>query len=540
MNRFAALYHQRLRRDGLQLTLWIGSTALLAYAAYVGVGESFGTEQDRRVLLVAAIANPVILLFRGLPSGASDGAFIAFLIVPFLCMLAAFMSSFLAVRHTRADEETGRAELVGGTPAGRMLPTVVTLVHGLIANLVLALLTAAALIAAGLEPQGSFVVGSAAAVVGVFFLGLGLLAAQFMRTSRGANTVSVAVLLVTYLLAGIGNALGTPSDDLQRMESSWLTWLSPFGWAENSRPFADDNVWPLVLCKLVGIALAVVAIALQRVRDVGSSFVAERAGRVDARSALGSTTALVWRLSAGSIIGWAIGGALSGLLATTLASVVEEISAENASIQAVLDQMMASQGSLEQGLLTTFFVMIGILAACAGVQTITRARQEETHGTAELVLATPIGRVRWLADFIVVGFAAIVTILAAGVGAASIGVALNDGDPDLYRSAVTVGLGQVVAASVFLVTTALVFVLAPRWTIAVGWGLVLLAAVIGLFGPIFGMPDSVTWLSPVAAAPVPVADGVEVRGLWGLLGAIAIAGVAALGFMRRRELAADG
>jgi len=540
MNGFAALHHQRLRRDGLQLALWIGSTALLAFAAYAGVKDSFGTEQDRQSLLVAAIANPVILLFRGLPSGAGEGAFIAFLIVPFLCMLAAFMSSFLAVRHTRADEETGRAELVGGTPAGRMLPTVVTLVHGLIANLVLALLTALALVAAGLEAAGSFVVGNAAGVVGVFFLGLGLLTSQLMRTSRGANTVSVSVLLVTYLLAGIGNALGTPSDDLQRMESSWLTWLSPFGWAENSRPFADDDLWPLVLCTLVGIAFAVAAIALQSIRDVGSSFVAERAGRVDAHAALGSTTALVWRLSAGSIIGWAIGGAISGLLATTLASVVEEVSAENPSIEAVLNQMMASRGSLEQGLLTTFFVMIGILAACAGVQTITRARQEETHGTAELVLATPIDRVRWLFDFVIVGFAAIVIILAAGLGAASVGIALNDGDPDLYRSAVTVALGQVVAASVFLVLTALVFVLAPRGTIAVGWSLVLLAAVIGLFGPIFGMPENVTWLSPVAAAPVPVTDGVDVRGLWWLLGAIVVAGAASFGLMRRRELAAGG
>jgi ABC-2 type transport system permease protein len=539
MNRFSALYHQRLRRDGLQLVLWIGSTALLAYAAYVGVGDSFGTEQDRQSLLVAAIANPVILLFRGLPSGADEGAFIAFLIVPFLCMLAAFMSSFLAVRHTRADEETGRAELVGGTPAGRMLPTVVTLVHGLIANVVLAVLTALALIAGGLAAGGSFVIGTAAGAVGLFFLGLGLLSAQLMRTSRGANTVSVTVLLVTYLLAGIGNALGTPSDDLQRMESSWLTWLSPFGWAENSRPFADDNLWPLVLCTLVGIAFAVAAIALQSIRDVGSSFVAERHGRADARPALRSTGALVWRLAAGSIAGWAIGGAISGLLATTLASVVEEVGADNPAIEAILAQM-SGQGSIEQGVLTTFFVMIGILAACAAVQTITRARQEETHGTAELVLATPTDRVRWLADFVVVGFAAIVIILAAGFGAASAGIAANDGDPDLYRSAMTVALGQVAAATVFLVVTALVFVVAPRWTIPVGWSLVLLAAVIGLFGPIFGMPDNLTWLSPVAAAPVPVADGLEVRGLWWLVGAIGVAGAAAFALMRRRELASGG
>jgi ABC-2 type transport system permease protein len=540
VNRFAALYRQRLHRDGLQLSLWIVGTALLAFAAYAGVQDSFGSEQDRQMLLVAAIANPVILLFRGLPSGADEGAFIAFLIVPFLCMLAAFMSSFLAVRHTRAEEESGRAELVGATPAGRMLPTVVTLVHGLVANLALSVLAALALIAAGLDAGGSFVLGSAAGVVGVFFLGVGLVAAQLMRTSRGANTVAVTVLLSTYLLAGIGNALGTPSDDLQRMESSWLTWLSPFGWAENARPFADDNLWPLVLCKLVGLALAATAIVLQSRRDIGSAFVAERVGRADAHPALSSTTALVWRLSAGSIVGWSIGAAISGLLATTLASVVEEVGAENPAIEAILAQITSQQGSIAQGLLTTFFVMIGILAACAAVQTITRARQEETHGTAEPVLATPIDRVRWLADFVVVGFAAIVIILAAGVAAASLGILANDGDPDLYRGAITVALGQVVAALVFLVVTALVFVVAPRWTIPAGWTLVLLAAVIGLFGPIFGMPESLTWLSPVAAAPVPVPDGVDVRGLWWLLGAIAVAGAAAFGLMRRRELAAAG
>ncbi len=170
-----------------------------------------------------------------------------------------------------------------------------------------------------------------------------------MRTSRGANTVSVTVLLVTYLLAGIGNALGTPSDDLQRMESSWLTWLSPFGWAENSRPFADDNLWPLLLCVLVGLAFAGTAVALQSISDVGSSFVAERAGRADARPALRSTTALVWRLSAGSIIGWAIGGALSGLLVDDARIDRRGGRRREPRDRAMLAQIASSQGSIEQG-----------------------------------------------------------------------------------------------------------------------------------------------------------------------------------------------
>ena len=126
MSVFATLLRERLRRDRWQLLIWILGTAVLAYVTYVGVSDSYGTQQDRAALLATAIANPVIMLFRGLPSGAGEGAFMLFLIFPFLAMMAAFMSSFLAVRHTRMDEELGRAELVAATPAGRTLPLVAT------------------------------------------------------------------------------------------------------------------------------------------------------------------------------------------------------------------------------------------------------------------------------------------------------------------------------------------------------------------------------------------------------------------------------
>lgn len=108
--------------------------------------------------------------------------------LPWLALLAALMSTFLAVRHTRGDEEAGRAELVWATPAGRRLPTIATIVHGILANVVLAALTTLALVATGLPAGGSLLTGAAAASCGIAFLGIGLLAAQFMRTSRGANS----------------------------------------------------------------------------------------------------------------------------------------------------------------------------------------------------------------------------------------------------------------------------------------------------------------------------------------------------------------
>ena len=86
MSRFVALLGQRLRRDWVQLVLWTVGTALLAYLSFVGVAESYATAQDRTSLLAAAFANPVILLFRGLPSGAGEGAFMVFLIFPWLAI----------------------------------------------------------------------------------------------------------------------------------------------------------------------------------------------------------------------------------------------------------------------------------------------------------------------------------------------------------------------------------------------------------------------------------------------------------------------
>lgn len=539
MTRFLALLGQRARRDWLQVLMWTVGTALLAYSSYIGVADAYGSEQDRTSLLAAALANPVILLFRGLPSGADEGAFMVFLIFPWLAMLAAFMSTFLSVRHTRGDEEAGRAELISATPAGRSLPIIATATHGILANLLLSALTAGAFLAVGLDAEGALLAGLAAGSVGVVFLGVGLFAAQLLRTSRGANSVAVWTTVATFVIAGIGNAIGTPSDDLTRMESSWLTWLSPFGWGENTRAFDGNAWWPALLCAVVGLGLAVTSIALASLRDLGGSFIPERTGRAEASAALSSPLGLTWRLTGGAVAGWAVGGLLTGILSTSLASIVKEVGAANPSVEEILRQI-SGEGGVEQGTVTTFFTMLGVLAACCAVQVVCRARQEEAHGTAEPLLSAPVGRVRWLADYLVVALVGIVLVIAAATGGAALGIAGQDGDWDLMRTVAVTGAGQVAAASVFLVVTALAFVLVPRLTIPLGWTLVLVAMVLGLFGPLFQFPDWLVHLSPIAVTPTVDGDAVDLRGLWWLLLATGAGAAASLVLMRRRELTAAG
>jgi ABC-2 type transport system permease protein len=534
-----SLLRQRLRRDWLQLLLWVLGTVLLTYSGVAGVSQSYGTHTDRVTVLAAVMANPVIMLFRGLPSGASEGQFMSFEILPWLTMLAALMSTFLAVRHSRGDEEAGRAEVVASTPAARSLPTIATLIHGVGANVVLGLLVALALIGAKQEASGSWLTGAVTATTGIAFLGIGLMAAQLMRTSRGANSLTIWILVGTFILNGIGNAAGTPSNDLTRITSSWIVWLSPFGWAEQARPY-DTNLWgPALLGLVFGIALGILATALQSVRDLGEGFIPARLGREHARPGLASSQALVWRLSYGSIIGWAIGGALTGLLATTLSSVLNQVSAGNSAVTDIL-QKLGGGSTLDNVVITVFFTMLGILGACAAVQTISRARQEEAHGTAELILSTTVGRVKWLSGYLIVAVSSIVIVAATAMVTGYLGAASNNATSEMYRNITVTGLSEMVAAAVFAVVTALIFVVIPRGTIALGWSLLLLATLFGMFGPLFGLPEWTTHVSPFGVTPVLKGDTIDVRGLWWLVGIVAVGWVGSLGLMRRRELAPAG
>ncbi|WP_019181412.1 hypothetical protein [Microbacterium yannicii] len=539
MNGFGALLRLRARRDAVQITVWTLAMLLLAYGSSVGVTENFGTLQERSSLLSLAVANPVILLFRGLPSGTDEGAFIVFLVLPFLAMMAALMAAFLAVRHTRAEEETGRAELVAATPAGRWVPFAATLVHGVLACAVLGAAGALGLLVSGLAAAGSIVTGAAILLTGLVFLTVGLLAAQLFFSARAANSLTVSLLVATFIVGGVGNALGTADDTLTRMTSSGLAWVSPFVWAENSRPFSDDDLLPLLLAAVFSIVLVAVSLALQAARDVGSGVLAARRARADAPALLSSPVGLVWRLSAGSLIAWALGAAVVGALSTSLASVVQEVASGNPAVEAILDRL-AAEGSMDQGLIVTLFVMVGVLAACFGVQTVQRARQEETHGTAEATLGAPVGRGSWLGAFLVVAVVGIVVITGAAVGGAAVALAATGGEPSLISDALVVGAGQAIAAAVFTVITAIVFALAPRLTIPLGWAIVLVAACLALFGTIFGLDDDIIALSPFAAIPVPAGDAIDQNGVVWLVVAAIAGGAASIALMRRRELAAGG
>lgn len=531
------LYRQRLRRDRWQLISWVLSIGVLALFAVTAIAKTFGDEAARAEILRLATATPAILLLRGLARGPELASFTFFEIFAFLALLAAFMNTFMAVRHTRAEEESGRAELVFATAAGRWAPLAATVLHGLAADVLVAFATAVGFMGGGLDPAGSLVAGLATGAVGFAFLGVGLLTAEFFSTSRGANGISSALAMAAYLLRGFGDATGQVGPDGMTITAAWPSWLSPIGWGQQTFAYTGNRLWPLLLPLALGFTCVAAVVAVMARRDVGASILMGRAGRTDARPTLRGSFSLALRLQQGAIIGWCIGGFATGVLTGSLGSAIQSSITSNPQVTAALRSMVEAQGtSMTQLLVAALFEVAGVLAAACGLQAVLRLRQEEAAGTAEHVLSRSVGRIRWLGSFLGLGTFSVVLVMAfTALGAWLSLVASGDTSSavgDVWQTAVN----QLPAALIYLALPATVFVIWPRATIPAGWSLLGLGVVLGIYGGMLGFDQGIRDLSPFTHSPITTNTGTDWSGGFWMLGISAILALLALAAVRRREV----
>src|SRR5215469_6627970 len=144
----AALTRLALRRDRVSLPAWVLGLAGLTAAITAMSATGFPTTADLIQATRLMATSPGMRLL-GLASGASVGGYAMIRGFLLLAVLAALMSMFAVVRHTRQSEETGRAELVGAAVVGRYAGLTAALIVTVAADAVLAVLTGLAMIAMG-------------------------------------------------------------------------------------------------------------------------------------------------------------------------------------------------------------------------------------------------------------------------------------------------------------------------------------------------------------------------------------------------------
>lgn len=525
------------RRDRGTLAAWILGIAGLGYVAATAVTTQFGEDNERAALISVAAASPAFLFIRGLPDGISSGAVTFFQGYSFTAVLAGLMSAFLVVRHTRADEDQGRFELVGSTQVTRVTSLYATLLLGSSANVVLALAVAAGFIGAGLPVQGSFLAGTAVGSVGLFFMAAAALVAQVMPSARSANGTVAALVGGAYLIRGAGDALGTADSSLLHVSAAWPSLFSPIGWGQRIRPFTEADTLPLLVIGAVAGVLAGVALVLRNGRDLGASYIAaDEAGAERAGAGLASMLGLAWRLQRGSLASWCFTSAALGAVAGGLGPVVRDALEGNPSVAELMSRIVPGDAGLVDLFTTAMLGMAGILAAAAGIEAVLRLRAEETEGRAELLLSVPASRFRWLGSTLAVAAMTTTAVAVAAGASAAVVLALGEAGGSSPGMVFAAALAHIPAALVFPAGTVLVFALVPRWSTPAGWGALAVALVLGQFGGLLSLPVWLQDLSPFRHSSAMPVEAFHLEGAL-LMTAVAIAmASAASGLIRKRDL----
>lgn len=525
-----------LRRDRIQLPVWILALAVLLAFSVSSVVGLYPTEEDRIALAISSANSPVGLMTNGLVSGTSVGATVAAQGLLFMLLAAAVMSTFAVVRHTRQNEETGRAELVGAGIVGRhaSLTAALGVVAG--ANLVLGVLSALVLIANDLSVGGSLITGAAIAAVGITFAAIAAVAAQISDTSRGANGIAAAVG-VAFLVRAVGDAYGRVVDDGIRVVSAWPSWLSPIGWGQQVRPYDGDQWWVFAVFIVAVAALVATAFTLTAHRDVGAGLRAVPPGPAKGDPRLLSPLGLAWRLQRGVLLAWAAALVINGAAYGGVATEADDLIGSSDQAADLIEEI-GGGGNLTNAVFTAALALGGIAVAGYAVQALLRMRSEESSGRLEAVLATGVSRTTWMWSHIAIAVLGTVGLMGLMGLAAGIVFGLVAGDLGTHvAELVPAALARVPAALAVAGVAVAVFGLLPRWAVSLSWAVLAVCLFMGQLGALLDLPQALLDLSPFTHTPAAPSVDVTAAPLL-VLGAVAAALVGAgLAFFRRRDLA---
>lgn len=522
---FGRLVRFIVRRDRVRLAVWIAAIAGITLASAGGLPAVYPDQRAIDTYVALFGDNPSLVAFAGPGYGFEDPSIGLVLVneTQMNGMIAlALMSIFLVNRHTRAEEEAGQAELVRSNVVGRHAPAAAAsaVIGG--ANLVVGIICAAGFIAFDYDTPGSIALASSMLLVGLFFAGVAAVTAQITSSGRATLGLASAVLAVSFVIRAIGD-----------VADNGFSWLSPIGWAQAVRAYADERWWTLGLCLVGAVGLVGSAFWLSNRRDLGSGLVPPRLGPPNAAPWMVRPFGLAFRLQRGALIGWTAALFLMGFLYGSVARDIDEMLEQNE----VMADMFASLGAAT--LTDSFFAVslgqLGLMAGAFAIASALRLSSEEAAGRAEPILATPTSRVGWsLSHISIVILGSILTVGAAGLGL-GVSYALITGDAGQVPRLLGAALATVPAVLVLAGITVVLFGALPSQA-KLAWAALGAAAAVGMVGELLGLPEWTRWISPFQHLPAVPAQELELLPIL-ILSLIAAGLIAAgLGAFQARDL----
>jgi ABC-2 type transport system permease protein len=484
-----SLARAALRRDRVIASVWVLVLVAVVYASAAATESLYPTVADRVEAAEAINASPAIVALYG-PILVVDslGELAMTKLTVLYAVFAALLFLVLVRRHTRTEEESGRAELLGGTAIGRDAPLAAAVLESVLVALVLGVLSILACVGGGLPWEGS--IGFAASWVGVSWVAIGLtaVACQLSASARTCAALAGAGIGILYGLRAIGDT-----------GPEWLSWLSPFGWSTRLRAWSEPRWWVLLLYLAFGLALLVGATWLGRRRDLGAGLFAARPGPATGSPRLADAFVLTWRVHRTMVWSWTAGAAAMGLVMGAIAPGVGDLLDTDAGRRII--ESLGGVGALQDALIAAVLSIGAVVMTCFAIAVVGHGAGDERDGRTEQVLATATSRSRtFLATAAVALGGATWLLLVTGVGAAlGLGLQAGGGGGALARF-VGAALGQSPAVWTVAALALLLYSLGSRYAVY-GWGVLAAFFVLGEIGELLELPDWVTGLSPYAHVP---------------------------------------
>lgn len=507
-----------LRRSRVLVLAWTGVLVVMCYASAAATGSLYATAADRVAAARAINTSPALVALYGpiLDPHSLGELAMTKMTITYAVFLMAFAVT-LVRRHTRVEEESGRAELLGGLAVDQASPLLSAVLLGVVGAVLVSVLAALSDIAGGLPVAGSLWFGASWLGLGLVGTGIGAVSAQLSASARTSGAVAAATIAVLFLLRAVGDTTS----------ATWLSWLSPLGWSTQLRAWSSPRWWLLLLDVLVALLLVVAAVQLRRRRDLGSGLLPERPGPATGSPRLGDALALNLRLHTPTLAVWtvsvAVMGALMAAIIPNIGSMLDDMGVRD------MFERLGGIGALQQTLVAAFVSIGAVLVSCFAVSVVSHGGTDEHDGRTEEVLATATERsTAFLAVVVVtlggVAWLLLVTGLAMGVGATGSEVGFLD--------CLEAALVQLPAVAVVAGLALLGLAQGSRFAVA-GWGVVVVFFVIGPVAELLELPGWVAGLSPYSHVPKVPAEAIDWTPI-GVLSAIAVV-LVATAWWRYRE-----
>jgi ABC-2 type transport system permease protein len=329
-----SLLRLALRRDRIRLSVWIAVLTLMMVYAPNAIKLAY-PEEAQRLARVNLLKTPAGMILGGPMFGGNEtdlGAMMANELMLTLIVATSILAISTVIRHTRAEEENGTAELVLSSVVGRHARTCAALIVVVGVNATLAVTMTLAMASTGFAIVDTAAMSLGITGVATVFGSVAAVTAQLWRQARTASGAAMALLALAALVRGIGDVIDN--------SGSALSWFSPIAWAQQMRAFVDLRWWPFALLVALAAALMLLATVLESRRQYDDGNLPSSGESPNARP-IKSALGLHLTLQRGQTIGWTVGLFLGGLAFGSMTKSLLDAAKDNE----LLARMLATQGN---------------------------------------------------------------------------------------------------------------------------------------------------------------------------------------------------